>query len=388
MYHQQLRSLVIRIMRAASSHGGLTLAQTAVCSPSSCSIDSDYVLACEPLAHRRGLALALSTYTLQLRSFETLALQYEVQQAHASTIHEIWTSSVVPHQLATCSSDKSVKLWDTRSTQPSMVVPVGHEVWSLSLNSSETLLVAGTDDCALFFDVRTGQRLGAYGESHVDAVTQVRFHPTRPAFVATASEDGVVCLFDSRLADEDEALESSVNVESAVTTMGFFGPQLDHIYCLTGSETIDLWNVWTAARLHHYDTIRDDCNARGLATDYLIDCVYDDASNELFVLAGSHEGDLNAVSIGMDVADAGKLQHTAALRGGHTACVRCIHFDKESSTLYTGGEDTRLCKWTVPSAADVSADYSLMSASTAFGRKAKAVEPAGIRKVRKASRPY
>ncbi|KAG7383693.1 WD repeat-containing protein 89 [Phytophthora pseudosyringae] len=382
-------------MRSALDRGGLALAQTAVASFAApptggdtalvanprADFDYDYVLDCQLTAHKSGLALALSTRKLQLRSPETLGLLREFH-AHNSTINEVWTSPSSPCQLATCSSDECVKLWDTRAALPAMVLPVGREVWSLSVGCGETLLATGTDEQALFFDLRTGAKLGQYGESHVGAVTKVRFHPTQPAFVVTASEDGVVCFFDSRISDEDDALESILNVESAVATVGFFGPQRENIFCLTGTETLDLWNVWTAERLHHYDSIRDDCNQNGLSTDYLIDCVYDDQSDELFLLAGNHDGDMNAVNIGADAASAGKLQHAATLKGGHKACVRCIYYDLESTTLYTGGEDARLCKWTVPGASAEATDGSSSS------RRATGLDPAGIRKARKASRPY
>ncbi|CAI5713598.1 unnamed protein product [Hyaloperonospora brassicae] len=377
-------------MRAAIAHGGFTLAQTAVASfaaPSSDAVEYDYVLDCQPLAARSGLAIALSTHTLQLRSLETLALCHEFI-AHKSTIREVWTSQVSPHQVATGSSDQCVKLWDTRMALAARTVPVGHEVWSLSIGWEETLLAVGTDEGALLYDVRTGATLCAYSESHVDAVTQVRFHPTQPAFVATASEDGVVCLFDSRIADEDEALESVLNVESAVTTLGFFGPALENVYCLTGTETLDLWNIWTAERLHHYDTIRDDCNGIGVATDYFIDCVYDSSADELFVLGGTHDGDMNAIGVGVQAASKGQLQHAAAVKGGHKACVRCLYYDKESATLYTGGEDTRLCQWTVPDTAGARTSYSRNASLSALNKKATDVDPTGIRKARKASRPY
>ncbi|OWZ22299.1 hypothetical protein PHMEG_0003021 [Phytophthora megakarya] len=362
--------------------GDLTLTQTAVASfpqqedtslvanPTD-DFDYDYILDCQPTAHNSGLALALSTCKVQLRSVETLGLLHEFH-AHNSTINEVWTSPSSPYQLATCSSDECVKLWDTRAALPAMVVPVGREVWSLAIGCGETLLATGTDELALFYDVRTGKQLGQYGESHVDAITKVRFHPTQQAFIVTASEDGVVCFFDCRIPDEDDALESILNVESAVSRVGFFGPQNENIFCLTGTETLDLWNIWTAERLHHYNTIRDDCNKNGLPTDYLIDCVYDEQTNELFLLAGNHDGDINAVSVGAT----GNLQHAATLKGGHKACVRCIYYEPESATLFTGGEDTRLCKWTTAA-----------TATTSASRRATG-DPAGLKRARKASRPY
>ena len=106
--------------------------------------------------------------------------------------------------------------------------------------------------------------MGEYGESHVDAVTKVRFHPVQQQFVITASEDGIVCFFDTRIPEEDEAIESILNVESAVTKIGFFGPQQENIFCLTGTETLDLWNLQSAQRIHHFDAIRDQSNQNGV----------------------------------------------------------------------------------------------------------------------------
>lgn len=223
----------------------------------------------------------------------------------------------------------------------------------------------------------------------MDAVTKVRFHPTQPQFVVTASEDGVVCMFDTRIPDEDDAAESILYVESAVTKIGFFGLQRENIFCLTGSETLDLWNINTAQRIHHYDRIRDDCNANGIATDYLIDCVYDQQSDELFLLAGNHEGLANVVNIGLKGPG---LKHEAALSGGHKACIRSAYYDSDVRTLYTGGEDARLCQWTTngrSASASPAAASGSSAASVGEGWKSKAAhDPAGLKKARKSSRPY
>lgn len=40
-----------------------------------------------------------------------------------------------------------------------MVIPVGYEVWSLSVGNDDTLLAAGTDVKAHFFDMRTGSKV-------------------------------------------------------------------------------------------------------------------------------------------------------------------------------------------------------------------------------------
>jgi len=283
--------------------------------------------------------------------------------------------------MATCSSDKTVKFWDLRSGAPTMTIPFQQEVWSLSVGCGDSLLLTGTNEKALFYDVRAQRFLGSYGESHIDPITRVRFHPSNPSFVVTASEDGVVCFFDCRVPDEDDALESIINVESAVSKIGFFGPNAENIFCLTGTETLDLWNLWTAERIHHYDTLREDCNTNGVPTDYLIDCVYDHQSTELFLLAGDHNGTVNVLNVGGGNA---QLRHEAAYKGGHKACIRTAYYDPDQIMLYTGGEDARMCQWAKPASSATATP--VVTPSLAESRRSH--DAAGLKKARKSSRPY
>ncbi|TMW65684.1 hypothetical protein Poli38472_008326 [Pythium oligandrum] len=383
-------------MRGALN-AGVSLAQTAVTNfgqagslvvnPSD-EYDYEYVLDCQPTAQNGPLAIALSNFSVQLRNRETLGLEYESVVsnqfvAHESTVNEIWTSQINPWSIATCSSDETVKFWDLRARAPTMTIPFGQEVWSLSVGCGDSLLVGGTNEKAHFYDVRGGKKLGAYGESHMDPITRVRFHPTNLPFVVTASEDGVVCFFDCRIPNEDDAIESILNVESSVSKIGFFGPQNENLFCLTGTETLDLWNIWTAERIHHYQTLREDCAANGVPTDYLIDCIYDQQSTELFLLAGDHNGTMNVLNIG---GGNGQLRHEAALMNGHKACVRTAYYAPEQNTLYTGGEDARLCRWSPGSGA--AAAIAATPAPDASLAQRRTADPAGLKKARKSSRPY
>jgi hypothetical protein len=54
----------------------------------------------------------------------------------------------------------------------------------------------------------------------------VLFHPTRPAVLASGSEDGLVCLYDTGVAQADEALGTILNAECAVRDFKFFGSVL------------------------------------------------------------------------------------------------------------------------------------------------------------------
>ena len=110
-------------------------------------------------ASKEHAILALSNCKIQARSRHTLAQEREFV-AHTSTINEICVSQTAPWNIISCSSDGYVKVWDLRTQgNPSMSIRVGSEVWSCSAGCGETLLVAGTDEMAQFFDLRNGSKV-------------------------------------------------------------------------------------------------------------------------------------------------------------------------------------------------------------------------------------
>lgn len=238
------------------------------------------------------------------------------------------------------SRDETVRIWDTRTQRPSLSIAVNDQVWSMDVNADETVCVAGSNACAHFFDLRTGKRLGKYDESHVDAVTKVKFHPVHETHVVTASEDGIICLFDCRVALEEDALQSILNVESAVANFTFFGPKCESIVSLTSTETLDLWNLMTAERHEHHPTVREKCAEMNVPIEYLIDCHYDPIQDQLYLLAGDHKGTMQVFEFQKDFG----LRPIQTLKGGHKACVRCVSWTGENK-IFTGGEDARLSLW-------------------------------------------
>ncbi|RUP52008.1 LOW QUALITY PROTEIN: hypothetical protein BC936DRAFT_143594, partial [Jimgerdemannia flammicorona] len=89
-------------------------------------------------------------------------------------------------------------------------------------------------------DARTTAVLSEFVESHSEDVTQIHFHPAKSHTLLSASVDGLVCIYDVTLFDEDEALVAVVNSGSSVSKAGFFGPDAEYLYCLTHIETFSL----------------------------------------------------------------------------------------------------------------------------------------------------
>ena len=74
--------------------------------------------------------------------------------------------------------------------------------------------------------------------------------------LVTASDDGLACLYDCSMSDEDESIQTIINAESSIKEIGFFGPEKKGLFCLTGTETLDIWNLETSERYHHHSNIR------------------------------------------------------------------------------------------------------------------------------------
>ena len=308
------------------------------------SSDYEYVLDCQLNTDETRVAMALSTRQIQIRDSESLQVLTTLT-GHTTTINELHPSSMIPHRIFSCSSDHTVKCWDIRthsSSSAALSLSVEAPAWSVGVSCNDTLVAVGSNNAVYFYDLRTGSKLGVYDESHLDAVTRVKFHPLQQTQLVTASEDGLVCVFDCNVAEEEEALLSILNVESAVSKFQFFGSKLDSIACVTCTETLDVWNFQTATRRVHFPTFRQFCvETLGKPVDYLIDCHYDQRKDQLQIVAGNHQGTIEILGLSNLASNLIPIQ---TLTAGHKSDVRCMCVGK-NATLFTGGEDARLCRW-------------------------------------------
>jgi WD40 repeat protein len=148
-----------------------------------------------------------------------------------------------------------------------------------------------------FFDARSHNShiLNTFNESHGDDITQIKFHPTNPAKLMSASMDGLVCMYDLTTMDEDEAITFVANSKSSVHKIGYFGPDSEFMYCLNHMETFSLWTVDTngtgeAEVIQEFGDIRRVSKPEiGFSLDYAIDCQYDPVTQRLFLFTGSNE---------------------------------------------------------------------------------------------------
>ncbi|KAK7115049.1 WD repeat-containing protein 89-like [Littorina saxatilis] len=302
------------------------------------------------------LAVTSSNYTIRLFSRFSLA-QTQTLTGHTDVISGIHFLHSDPELLVTSSHDKTVRVWDCRASSTQEVQLFKGEsntncsFLSCDVNASDRVICAGTektsaDTYLLFWDRRKAAVLGCYEDSHDDDVTEVRFHPTAEKSLLSGSTDGLVNVFDVMQTSEDDALMSTYNTESSVEKAGWCGPDARYVYCITHMRT---WHVWDTDGDEDIQQISDvEGKLESLSkVDYLVDCIpAATPSNQYLLVAGTHSGDLHF----LDLSDSEDPKVVSSLKGGHSDTVRCLHWDRETETLVTGGEDSLLCLWS-PNAA-------------------------------------
>lgn len=316
----------------------------------------DYVFDVLRNADASKIIASLSDATLNLVDTATFTTINRIV-AHKDKINGVEISRSNPALAVSASSDRRVCMWDFRLPgKPVATVTLPNEVMSVAIGGQDVLLAAACGTTIQFFDLRSArvngigsqheyshtQQLGEYGDIHTDIITQLKFNPANPSILASAAEDGLLCVYDVAVPEDDEAIQCILNADCPPRRFGFFGPFAHGLYCLSTTEIATLWHWSSAQRIFSFDSIRVD-----LGADYLVDCMFDDANDSLLIIAGQYEGD-GLVGI-MEPTSAAT---SVALQRGHSASIRCAcsiggSIDGSVGTVVTGGEDSRLCMWAV-----------------------------------------
>lgn len=319
----------------------------------------DYVFQIASSQDASTLAVSLSSNDIKLYSPET-GQYFGECKGHRGTIHEIsFPIPSSPNVICSCSSDATVRAWDIRTLKQVSALKAGsyQEIFSFSFGgTSGDLLAAGCNAQILFWDWRNGKQVACLEESHMDDVTQVRFVPDQQNKLISSSVDGLLCLFDTNgQIDDDNHLESVMNVETSIAKLGFFGQMNQKLWCLTHIETLSIWDWKDTKREVNFE------DARSLASDkwnlddidYFVDCHYSSADDRLWVIGGTGSGTLGYFPISYN-SSATIGPPEAILECGHAGVVRTV---LPASNVYgslasskgifgwTGGEDGRLCCW-------------------------------------------
>lgn len=313
----------------------------------------DYVL---DLAVQSGIgnpivAATSSNYSIRLFTRQTFA-QTGTIKGHEDVITSIRFGKTDPFLLMSSSLDKTIRCWDLRTdtSKAAQIFRGSSKTNNLfrgtDVNASDRVLCAGMESDAednaylLFWDRRGGRLLGCYSESHEDDITQVCFHPENADKLATGSTDGLVCVFDISQTNEEDALSLVLNSCSTVAKVGWIGSDFSNIYCTTDIDTFHVWDTGEGDLVVEKTDLKEALNDSD-SVDYIVDHLCSN-SDDTYLLGGQHNGNLKIIHIrGED-----KPEVVSSLTQGHNSTVRCLHWDKKTNSLVTGGEDSLLCLWT------------------------------------------
>ncbi|KAF5744145.1 Transducin/WD40 repeat-like superfamily protein [Tripterygium wilfordii] len=323
----------------------------------STNFDDGYVFQIVPKDDRTQMAVSLSTNAVKLYSSETGQFIGECK-GHSGTINHLsFSGPSGPHVLHSCSSDGTLRAWDTRTFHEVSGVSASssQEIFSFSFGgSTNNLLSTGCKSQILFWDWRSKKQVACLEESHTDDVTQVHFVPDSCNKLVSASADGLICIFDTDGdINDDDNLESVSNVGSSIGKVGFFGESYQKLWCLTHIETLSIWD-WKDGR--NEANLQD---ARSLASDswtldhvdYFVDCHH--SGDRLWAIGGTNTGSIGYFPV--DYTGGGRIKSPEAiLGGGHIDVVRSVlpmssenggPAQTQGIFGWTGGEDGRLCCW-------------------------------------------
>ncbi|KAF1832175.1 WD40 repeat-like protein [Decorospora gaudefroyi] len=249
------------------------------------------------------------------------------------------TNDTPSNIVATAGRDGFIRFWDKRSKQKVLEITSPQKlISSLTVNTPLNTLAAGienpedgpTSSPVYIWDTRNpALPLRTYTDSHTDTVTSLALHPSHPSLLLSSSTDGLINIFDTTQADEDDALYQVINHGSAIAHAGFMLPGTD-VYALGTDETASFYALQSLREEEEEPAPR----------------VWGDVRERL----GCDEGTLNVIPItkGADgPLDYGfDLEKNVLLPGAHgEEVVRDMFTDIHTHTTYTCGEDGQIRAW-------------------------------------------
>jgi WD40 repeat protein len=123
-------------------------------------------------------------------------------------------------------------------------------------------------------------------ESHTDTITSLQLHPNHPTLLLSSSTDGLVNIFDTSQAEEEDALYQVINHGSAIAHAGFMYPGTD-IYALGTDETMSFYALQSTKEDEEEPAPKAFGDVReALGCEYLVDMHW--VGGLPFVAGGKH----------------------------------------------------------------------------------------------------
>uniref|UniRef100_A0AAV1T7W8 Glutamate-rich WD repeat-containing protein 1 n=1 Tax=Peronospora matthiolae TaxID=2874970 RepID=A0AAV1T7W8_9STRA len=131
---------------------------------------------------------------------------------HKSSVEDLQWSVTEASVFASCSSDRTVRIWDTRRKAGSMLDVAAHEddVNVITWNRNVAyLLASGSDDGSFkIWDLRNfkSDNPVAHFRYHTAPVTSIEWHPTDESVLAVSGADNQISVWDMSVEEDAEAV--------------------------------------------------------------------------------------------------------------------------------------------------------------------------------------
>ncbi|TQV96462.1 WD domain-containing protein [Cordyceps javanica] len=152
----------------------------------------------------------------------------------------------------TAGEDGTVAVWDLRMRDANARVAQFQAsqapILSMACNKDTNTIAVGTelqDHMASIYlwDVSGAPTAKAhYQDVHSDDVTELAFHGTQPALLLSGSTDGLVSIYDTRIADEDEVTVQTFNHGASVHHAAFLSPSSE-VLAISHDERFALYDA-------------------------------------------------------------------------------------------------------------------------------------------------
>ncbi|KAF2157544.1 WD40 repeat-like protein, partial [Myriangium duriaei CBS 260.36] len=287
---------------------------------------------------------------------------------HVKNCHDSVTAIAAANQhVATAGRDGLVKLWDDRSKDVNATLVLQGDGKGLSAVAvSEHLVAAGTENTrdgpgdvsVLVWDIRSPtSTLRSYADSHNDTITTLGFHPSDHSMLLSSSTDALLTLFNTSVADEDDAVTQVFNNAAAVHCASFLAA--DEVGAISSDEQMSIYQRSRPEDIERDDVVAVETRYGDVRTElnasYVVDLIRTSsaADAETWVVGGDLESRSITITPLVRQLAAGPtkwmFEHRRAVTfpGGHgEEIVRDVLLLPDHRVL-TCGEDGTVRMWTV-----------------------------------------
>ncbi|KIW28292.1 uncharacterized protein PV07_07968 [Cladophialophora immunda] len=308
--------------------------QLASCAPSK--NEDVYIFAIAPVAGR-GLAAITSADELLLLNRDDLAVSNPV--GIQGVPHGL-SSLAVEDQGTTvicAGNDGTVAVFDIRTQSSVAHFKSAKPVNSLASRLNEVAF--GSEAVVSIWDRRQAKLKWQNAEVN-DEITALDFHPSRDNLLLSGGDDGVICVFDTQIQEEQDSLLQAVS-HGPIHKAGFLGPT--DLYALSSDQNLALHSLTVDDADAEADQPAPDQLGdlrQTVPCEYVIDILH--SGTDHVVACGSHSNsrvDLIRLSRGLGLS----LDQRIVLENAHGGeIVRSIYADETDGTIFTAGEDGRI----------------------------------------------